>query len=296
MDSLTKVHGVSTKTFTVTTINGLNTYTLGDYQTDNFGVDAQVIGVSMRSGIIGIGTGPISIDGRPLIGPTVVKGGYLYLVRDDTRRTNLLYAENLNFLLRAPANISNQYDIFFPACVVNWNETYVEFAPSITIDGTKDMEFTVYFITPCSKPSQANYIYDNKQQYPALKKRTIQVNTQAGRQKFLLSDGRNPLSTGDLLVGMYFNFFQHVALDDSTEITLGQYLGATFLTMKVGNRLLMEDFPIRNLHPFNHLGLPYFPIEPTLAEDFDWTGCKLFVSDKSVVLDNKSYLITLFYI
>lgn len=293
----TKVHGFSSKSFIVPTVAGLNTYYLGDYQTDNFGEGAKVIAISVRPNVqVGPSAANVrSVNDREIIGLSDILGGYLYLVKDGPSRENICFAKNLATQTIEKLDETIKGDIFIFPSVINWNESYISFSPTVAFDGTKDIEFNVYYTTPCQEPIIPNVLFDNKFEYNAIKKKTIQVNVKANQASFVLADGRNPLTNYDKIVGLRYNNFQFVTEDGRSAPSMTNFLGSSFLTMKVGSRLLLENFPLEDLEYLKHVGYPYFPIEPTNSDDFDWTGCKVTLSDKSLAIDNYSFLITLFY-
>lgn len=298
----TKIHGFSTKTLTIPTEVGKKTYNLGEYQTDDFGKGSKVVAVIFRYAK----GGSSSIDNRALIGPGVVTKGFLNLVRKDPQNTNILFEHNL-FLITTESIEQDSYGIFFPPCEINFNQSIVEFSPSVIFDGSEDLEFTFLFTTLCQKSVNPNLVFDNEFKYFAVQKKTIQINAESNKDSFRID--RNPLSKCDKIIGLRFNEFTYETIDGRAVVSKGRpptifppspaipnALGASFLTMRVGTRLLMEDFPLTELRSLYHLGFPYFPIEPTDSEEFDWSKCVINVADKGLTEDNTAYLITLYYI
>lgn len=302
--NLTKIHGFSTKTLTIPTEKEKNSYNLGEYQTDDFGQGSKIVAVTFRyqSG------GSNSIENRPLISSGEVTKGYINLVRKNPENTNILFNHNL-FMITTEASEQDSYGIFFPPCEINFNQSTVEFAPSISFDGSKDLEFTFLFITLCQKPVIPNLIFDNGFKYFALKKKTVQIDVKANKASFKID--RNPLSNCDKIIGLRYDEFLFETVDGRQTVSKGvraipipapgtpaipNAIGASYLTMRVGTRLLMEDFPITELRSLYHLGYPYFPIEPTNSEDFDWSKCVIKVADKTLTRDNTAYLLTLYYL
>jgi hypothetical protein len=300
---LTKIHGFSTKTLTIPTQAGVNSYNLGQYQTDDFGKGSQVVAITFRYAK----SGSYSIDHRPLISPGVVTKGYLNLVRKDPKNTNILFNHNL-FMITTESVEQDSYGIFIPPCMINFNQSTVEFAPSVVFNGSEDLEFTFLFTTLCQEPIKPNLLFDNDFKYFAVKKKTIQIDAKANKSSFKID--RNPLSNCDKIIGLRYDEFTFETVDGKTGVSKGQAapitipptptipnaIGASFLTLRVGTRLLMEDFPLTELRSLYHLGYPYFPIEPTNSEDFDWSKCVINVADKSLTRDNTCFLLTIYYI
>lgn len=282
--AMTNIHGFSSKLLTIPTRAGQHSYNLGDYQGDNIGAGTKVVALIFR---YAKNPGVCSRDDRPLIDATETQKGYINVVQLDDRQTTILSKYSLFMLTR-------EYDIFIPPCSINWDESSIEFPPNINFDGSKDLELNILFITPCQRPISSNIVFDNHFHYNATQKKTLQINVEEGKSSFKL--GSNPLSNCDTIVGLSLNEFSYTTIDERAAPNLSNFLGASFLSMRVGSRILLEDIPLTELKALNPIGYPYFPIEPTLSKDFDWTNCKINVSDKSKPIENTAYLITLFYI
>lgn len=290
----TAVHGFSTKTITIPTVAGVYTYNLGDYQDDNFGEHSKIIGISSRIAVAGA-TVRSRFD-RPIIDKTYAISSYLNLMKNTVERENLIYQTNLFALSREYDHVQNAYDLFIEPNLINWGESQIQIEPNFVIPGTHDIELNIYYITNCQKPIETNIVFDNKFEYLGLFKFNVEVETKAGVPIYKINNGRNPLPKGAILVGMRINNYNLVTLNGNSGIFISNYLGASFLNMRVGSRVMLENFPLPDLVPFDRFGYSYFQIEPTLAKDFDWSNCEIFVSDKSIPLDDYSYLITFFYI
>lgn len=289
-----KVHGFSTKTFIIPTKANQLTYYLGDYQTDNLGPGAKVVALSVRFDPGGPG-GRTTSDNQLLITDVQARKGYLTLVKDGTSRENIYYQKSLFSQAREYAYTTKPYEIFIPPNKLNWNESYIEFEDTVGLADNQGIEFNIYYTTLCQQPLGPNIIFDNNFEYTALNIRTIQVDMQTGLRKMLLTNGRNPLTNEDILVGMRINDFQFVTLDGKQAVRSPNLLGVSFLNMKVGSRLLCELCPMKDLDPFEHLEYSYLPLEPTPAKDFDWTGCNIELSNSLFGIAGFAYLIDLFY-
>ncbi|WP_299368308.1 hypothetical protein [Winogradskyella sp.] len=292
------VHGVNTKTITIPTNADQRKYNLGDFQNDNFGKGSKVIGISARYNSIGLAGDNIrSIQDRPLFNLAEVSQMYLSLMDYSVERYFILQNRNLYYQSRLYlGNPSAQGDIFFSPCEVNWNESVVTIGDNVTVDGTRDIELTVYFTTTCGRPASPTLVLDNGIDYNALRKKTIEVKTSAEIIEYQLGNGSNPLTNKNRLVGLAYNFINPAFTSKGRRVvSLDTFLGASFLTLNVDNRLLTNRIPLGDVQFFNRWSYPYFPIEPTWAKDFDWSECKIFVSDKTLPQDNFSYLIDLFY-
>ncbi len=287
----TAVHGFATKTITIATAVSQLQYNLGDYQQDNFGQNAKIIGLSLR---VALGSGTErSRNDRPLITRDDSRLGYLNLVQQGKDRENVVYQNNLYTFVREVA-----FDLFIEPCKVNWDESVIKFESNFVMDGTKDIELNIFYIfDEGGKKVDTNIIFDNDFTYLGLKKYNLEVVTKADSRFFQLNYGRNPLGSCALLVGMRINDYEFVTLNLNDSINKENYLNSSFLTMKFGNnRTLLDTFPLGHLGPFERIGYSYFPMVPILAKDFDWSNCFIEVSDKSIPLDDHAYLVTFFYI
>ncbi len=290
----TAVRGFSTKTITIPTVAGVYTYNLGDYQDDNFGKNAKIIGMSSRSSFLG-STFRSRTD-RPLLTSFDSQRAYINLMSNTLARENVIFQSNLYTLNREYSHVHNSYDLFLEPGLINWDESQIQFQPSLVINGSLDIELNVYYITDCPSKVETNIIFDNNFEYLGLFKFNVEIPNQVGNALYQINNGRNPLPPDAVLVGMRINDYDLKTLNDNTGVYLGNYLGAAFLNMKVGNRLMLENFPLSDLEPFDRLGYSYFPVEPTFAKDFDWSNCEIYLSDKSHALANHAFLITFFYI
>lgn len=290
----TAIHGFSTKTITIPTIAGVLTYNLGDYQDDNFGKNSKIIAISSRCSFFA--TTIRSRYDRPLIDQFYANKAYLTVMENSTKRENIIYQTNLFSLNREYSHVHNAYDLFIPPMLINWDESQIQFEPTIALLGGDDMELNVYYITDCQKPIETNMIFDNNFEYLGLYKFSVEVPTFAGVSSYQINNGRNPLPPGAILVGMRINNYELKTPTGKDGIRIGNYLGASFMNMKVGSRLMLENFPLPDLEPFDRLGFSYFPLEPTPANDFDWSNCEIYLSDKTIAQTNYAYLLTFFYI
>lgn len=289
----TAVHGFVTRTITIPTGNDQFQYNLGDYQQDNFGENAIIFAMSLR---VDTGSGNVRSKGdRPLIGTALAKEGYLNLVQDGKDRKGVIYQGNLYTLTRED---NNSYDLFFEPCKLNWDESIIAFDSDATIDGTQDIELTIYYIfNESGKGVETNILFDNGFSYLGLKKYNLEVVTKSDSRIFQLNNGRNPLGACALLVGMRINNFAGTTPKGNDIITSDAYLDSSFLTMKFGqNSSVLDMFPLGILEPFKYLGYAFFPIMPILSTDYDWSNCQIEVSDKDLPGNDDAYLITFFYI
>lgn len=295
----TKIHGLSSKLLTLPTANGVNSYNLGIFN-GTFQQSDKIVAIAFRYNKASVTSLAYkSVDDRPLLNVSETRSGYLNLVEDNGNNTNILYNHNL-WLMVTESNEQDFYGIFIPPCNIKWTQSSIEFSPSIAFDGTKDMEFNVYYITNCQEPIEPNIIFDNDFKYNAVKKKTIQINAKANEQSFAI--GTNPLSNCDKIVGLRYDEFEFETTDGRTNVSKGSTfpaipaaLGASFLTMRIGSRNLLENFPLTELRAFYHVGFPYFPIEPTQAQYFNWNQCKITLPSKALTQDNTAYLLTIYY-
>lgn len=299
----TEVHGFSSKLLTVPTVSGVDTYSLSIFQ-NSFEEDEKVVAIALRYNKVGLDSK--SIEDRPLIGIQEVRNGYMTLVEDNGQNTNILNNHNL-FMMTTESIEQDSYGIFIPPCEVKWTQSSVEFS-DLSFDGTKDIEFNVYYITDCQKPIEPNILFDNGFQYNGVRKKTVQINAKSGEQSYAIKN--NPIINCGTIVGLRYDEFDYKTIDGRTHVSkistippitnpptlpIPGALGASFLTMRVGSRNLLEDFPLTELRALYHLGYPYFPIEPTASQDFNWNQCKINLPSKALTQDNTCYLLTFYY-
>lgn len=293
----TKIHGFSSKLLTISTTNGTNKYNLSAFN-NSFGGTDKIVAIALRYNKASISSLAYkSLNDRPLINVSEVRNGYINLVKNDG--SNILYNHNL-FLMITESNEQDFYGIFIPPSEIKWTQSYIEFAPGVTLDGTKDIELNVYYLTNCQKPIEPNIIFDNDFKYNAVRKTTVQIDVKANEQSFAIVN--NPLSNCDTIVGLRYDEFDFETTDGRTNVSKGSTfpaipaaLGASFLTMRIGSRNLLENFPLTELRAFYHVGFPYFPIEPTQSQHFNWNECKMNLPSKALTQDNTAYLLTIYY-
>lgn len=297
-----KIHGFSSRLLTVETVKGINSYNLGKFQ-ESFEESEKIVAITLRYNKSSVDFK--SINDRPLILNQELRKGYINIVEDNGQNTTILNNHNL-YLMTTESIEQDSYGIFIPPSQIKWTQSNIEFADSISFDGTKDIEFNVYYITDCQKPIKPNIIFDNGFQYNAVKKRTIQVNAKSKEESFSIKN--NPVPNCSVIVGLRYNEFDFETIDGRINVAKNAQilpppnlsppaaLGASFLTMKVGSRTLLESFPLTELRAFYHIGFPYFPIEPTESQDFNWNQCKIKLPNKTLTQDNTCYLLTIYYI
>lgn len=298
---LKKIHGFSSRLLTVKTSKGVNSYNLGAFNS-SFGDNEQIVAIAFRYNKAALPSLAYrSINDRPLINVSEVKKGYINLVEDNGSSTNILSNHNL-WLMVTESKEQSFYGIFIPPCQVKWTQSNIEFAPSVSFEGTQDLELNVYYITNCQKPIEPNIIFDNGFKYNAVRKKTIQINVKAKEESFAIRS--NPLSNCATIVGLRYDEFDFETTEGKTNVSKGSSispkipaaLGASFLTMRIGSRNLLEDFPLTELRAPYHLGFSYFPIEPTKSHHFNWNQCKINLPNKALTQDNTCYLLTLYYL
>lgn len=283
---MVKIHGFSTKTFAIQLQDGVSSYCLGDYQTSKVGHDAKVVAITTRFDTVGQGK-ILAIDGNKLLEEDEIASCYLNVIAAGADRSNILYKQNLYPLT------DTSFDRFITPTQVNWNESYLTTSEN-DLSGYS-IEITIHFITSCQTPVLSNITFDNNLGYITTNKRTIHTNTQVNIAKFYLENGKNPLNRTDKIVGIRCNSFDHQTMDGVSAVSLFNMLGASFLTLMVGSRVLLDQMPLTELKPFL-TGIKYYPIEPTRADEFDWSKCVIELADKSISETGKAFSLTLYYI
>lgn len=288
-----EIQGFGTKTITIPIVQNQQQYRLAEQQRLGLPAGAKVLGFAVRCNFEGADCK--SINGKLLIPISAIVAGALNLKGPGT--TTYLANCNLFSFVNVPdiQNVAQVpdfqiYQAFIePVFVedISWNKSNVYFsreAATNIFENSMDFEiivlYCVDYVSDFPPPTQT---YLGKK-LCAYKSTTIEINLPsvlaAPNKVFvpLTIDGKSNIDTTDIVFGFRALQFQYQTSDNKVSTPYGT-LNASFFTFKVGRAVILDICPVNCLSSNMQLGIPYFPVVPTLAGMIDWQSSGIDISD-----------------
>lgn len=304
------ITGIRTKNITFNAKVGQRSYRLSTQQSVGIPDNNLIIGFSVRFNYDGAGYK--SVNGRKLINLASVVSSYLNL-RGWGIETYLGNANLFNFVNVPDYGSVLTYNDFspyqsliepIPAKKISWTKSSIDIsneAATQEIDNDMDFEIIVYHVNPnpttAKIPITQNYL---GKQIAANYHQTIQVDLPSSVISPNVAtvpftfDGKSGIDANAIIYGIRAMQFDYQTFDGNGVPATNTY-GSAFLSFKSGDTLLFDSIPIVNVCPQRFLDLPYLMVEPTRANNIDWQGTKIFISDNNSTGASMSFLFQFFY-
>lgn len=186
-------------------------------------------------------------------------------------------------------------------CEVDWERSVIYFPYAMIQNMTGDFELIVIYYDPAKElnvfPAQTDI-----SNYSIAGYRTKQVEIILQENRSLYSLAKNStigIPDNCLVVGIGLGYFGNI-LNTGTS-TGFERREASFLTLKQGTTIVVDNFPIVlgntiNMNKLDKSGFNFLPIQAVRASEIDWEGSSLFISNLTPELAGASGIFQIYYV
>lgn len=277
------IYGLKSKTIYISNQEtDLKTYFQKNY---NLGLPSgsMVVGIMTR----GHEKQKIGANNKPLVNGTVYRNSYI-TVKDHANPSG---GRIIPLLSQYYMSDINEKAVFWeprPAECIDWNNSYIEIAERAEADISPNevYEIIVMYYDDCNTKIKNRFNLRNGDTKAGVRKSYFEINLQADLEEYPLSNNPSIELPKDAFV-IGFNLSNNENPLTGQNGIDGDALDSTYLTLKDGTRIFIEDFPCQIEDYVEKLfsNSDYFLIPPTPVGDIDWQQSKINVK-RADLLDN----------